>query len=257
MTAFLAALGRIACVGDERLAQPARWSWPARTADRDARYALYHALEAEQRAVIDAPRAPSEAARILSLAQAAFGDLCGLLAGRRDDVLDRVPAEGEWSVRRTLAHAIAVERSYRASAGYARDRRPDEPLKLPDDRRPPPDPAHTAGSFGDILERFAEQRAETDATLAPLTDAQLALPTMWGSYEVDLRHRLHRFASHLAEHTGQIEKGLVALGDQGTDARRIARRIGYLRGLHERRSAASVLAALDAALAAKAEALAV
>ena len=255
MTAFLAALGRIAVIRDERLARPAEWSWPARTADRDARYALYHALEAEQRAVIDAPRAPGEAARILSLAQAAFGDLCGLLAGRPEDLLDRVPAEGEWSVRRTLAHAIEVERSYRANALHARDRRPDEPLKLPDDRRPRPDPAHTTGGIADILARFAEQRAETDASAGGLTDAQLALPTMWGSYEVDIRHRLHRFASHLAEHAVQIEGALRLLGTDDGDARRIARRIGYLRGLHERRTAPAALRALDTALITKATAL--
>ncbi|HEX9268270.1 MAG TPA: hypothetical protein VF998_00365 [Candidatus Limnocylindria bacterium] len=47
----------------------------------------------------------------------------------------------------------------------------------------------------------------------------------------------------------------MALGEAGGDARGIARRIGYLRGLHERRSSAAVVAELDAALGAKADAL--
>jgi uncharacterized damage-inducible protein DinB len=218
----------------------------------DLAYALYHALEQEQRAVIDAPPAPTEAAQILSLGQSAFGELRGLLAGLTDTLLDRAPAPGDWSLRETLAHAIEVERSYREQCLYSAGRSAAEPVKMPEERRPTPDPAHTAGGIAEILQRFAEQRAATDATLAALDETALSRPTFWGGAEVDVRHRLHRFASHIAEHTNQCEEAVRALSAFGDDARSIAKRIGAMRGLHERRTDPATLRALDAALAEKA-----
>jgi hypothetical protein len=226
--------------------------WTFRAVAMDLRYALYHALEEEQRAVIDAPQAATEAARILSLAQSAFGELRGLLAGLDDVLLDRAPAPGEWSLRETLAHMIGVERSYRANTEYSVTRTASDPVLMPTERRPRPDPADTAGGVVDILARFARRRAETDATLAALDEAALARPSMWGGVEVDVRHRLHRFASHLAEHTNQCEKAVRAQDAFGGDGRSIAKRIGAMRGLHERRTDAARLRALDVALAEKA-----
>ena len=213
---------------------------------------MYHALEEEQRAVSDAPRAATEAARILSLAQGAFGELRGLLAGLDDELLDRPAAAGEWSLRETLAHAIAVERSYRTNTEYSVGRVASEPVLMPTERRPQPDPADTTGGVGHIVARFAQRRSETDAAFAALDEAALARPTMWGGFEVDVRHRLHRFASHVAEHGNQCEKTVRALHAFGGDARSIAKRIGAMRGLHERRSDAACLRALDAALDEKA-----
>ena len=237
-------------LSDAELQRPA---WTFRGKPAELGYAMYHALEEEQRAAIDAPRAPTEAARILSLAQSAFGELRGLLAGLDDALLDRAPAEGEWSLRETLAHAINVERSYLASTEYALARTASDPVLMPADRRPQPDPSDTAGGVSDVLGRFARRRAQTDTTFAGLADATLlARPTVWGGFDVDVRHRLHRFASHIAEHTNQCEKALRALDGFGGDARSIAKRIGAMRGLHERRSDPSKLRALDAALEEKA-----
>jgi hypothetical protein len=71
---------------------------------------------------------------------------------------------------------------------------------------------------------------------------------VWDGVEVDVRFRLHRFASHIAEHAYQCEKAIRTLDAYGGDARTICRRIGALRGRHERRSDAATLRALDAAL---------
>jgi uncharacterized damage-inducible protein DinB len=202
-----------------------------------------------------------EASRILVLAQIAFGRLRGLLAGIDDDLLDRAPAEGEWSVRRTMVHAIEVERSYRANTRYALVRRDDEPLKLTAERRPTPDPADTAGGVLDILSAFAARRAETDAALAGLDADQMVRPSQWGPYDVshqvDVRFRLHRFASHIVEHTVQCEKTIEALGMTLNDPRSVVRSIGAARGAHERRSSPATLDALDAALVARADAVGV
>ena len=245
---FDASLARLAVLSDAELRREA---WTFRGSPADLGYALYHALEEEQRAVIASPRPATESARILGLAQSAFGDLRGLLAGLDDAVLDRAPANGEWSLRETLAHAIAVERSYRASTEYALARDATEPVRMPPERRPVSDPADSAGGIADIVMRFAARRTETDATFAAVAEAHLARPTVWSGVEVDVRHRLHRFASHIAEHGYQCEKAVRALDAYGGDARTICRRIGAMRGLHERRSDEPTLRALDAALAEK------
>jgi hypothetical protein len=213
--------------------------------------ALYHALEEEQRAVVAAPQPATESAHILSLAQSAFGDLRGLVAGLDDGLLDRTPGEGEWSLRETLAHAIGVERSYRANIEYSISRDAAEPVLMPAARRPPPEPADTAGDVPHIVARFAARRAETDAALGAVAEAALARPTVWARIEVDVRFRMHRLASHIGEHTYQCEKAIRALGVYGGDARTICRRIGAMRGLHERRTDAARLGMLDAGLAEK------
>jgi hypothetical protein len=227
--------------------------WSFGGSNVDLGYALYHALEQEQRAVVTASPAPIESARILGLAQSAFGDLRGLIAGLDPDLLDRPPSDGEWSLRETLAHAIGVERSYRANTEYSIARTAAEPILMPTERRPKPDPADSAGGTLEIVARFAVHRAATDAALGDVAEADLARPTVWSGSEVDVRHRLHRFASHITQHVYQCEKAIRALGAYGGDARTIARRIGAMRGLHERRTDAARIGALDAALAAKAE----
>jgi len=124
---------------------------------------------------------------------------------------------------------------------------------MPAERRPKADPADTAGGVLEIVGRFAARRAETDASLGATDAALLARPTMWDGIEVDVRFRLHRFASHIAEHAYQCEKAIRALDAYGGDARAIARRIGATRGAHERRSDPATLRGLDAALEEKAE----
>ena len=255
--AFDRALARLARITD----LTARWRWRDVDPPALAGYALYNALEEEQMAVAALAPDGDEASRILTLAQIAFGRLRGLLAAIDDDLLDRVPAEGEWSVRETLVHAIGVERSYRANTQHALVRRDDEPLTLSAERRPQPDPADTSGGVLDILAAFATRRAETDAALAGLDAAQMVRPSQWGPYEVphriDVRFRLHRFASHIVEHTVQCEKTLDALGVTLNDPRAVVRSIGATRGAHERRSSRAVLDALDAALIARADAVGV
>lgn len=188
----------------------------------------------------------------MTLAQIAFGHLRGLLAGVDDELLDRAPAEGEWSLRETLVHAIGVERSYRANTQHALVRHDDDTLTLPADRRPKPDPADTSGGVLDILAAFAARRAETDAALAGLDTDQMLRPSQWGPFEIphriDVRFRLHRFASHIVEHAVQCEKTVASFGVTLSDPRAVVRSIGAARGAHERRSSSAARDALDAAL---------
>ncbi len=243
-------LARLASLTDEQLGGRATW----RGKETDARYALLHStLEQEQGAIVRARLgySGSEAQRILGLAQVAYGDLRGLIAGVGPELLDRAPRAGEWPARDALAHTVGVERSYHANTAFALVRSPDDPLTLPADRRPVPDPTDTAGDGSAIAFRLGQRRAETDAGLSKIRDDQLTLPSAWGSHSadvrIDVRFRLHRFASHLVEHTVQCERALEAAGLPFGDARRVVRRISIARAMHERISSPDDLARLDRA----------
>ena len=248
---FESALRQLARLGDSDLAR--EWTWPGK-GRADLRNAFFITLIEEQAALVASATPTNEADRILSLAQRAFGDLRGLLLAAPDALLDREPAPGEWPIRHTMEHAISVERSYRANTQHALLRRDDEPLVLPPDRRPKPDPADTAGDALAMVRALARRRAETDAALARTEAVELSRPSEWGSFAVDVRFRLHRFGAHLVEHTQQVEKTLRALGQGETDAQAYVRQISIIRARHERRSSEAVRKRLDEALTAVVEA---
>ncbi len=225
------------------VADPGR-AWPWRGAEQEVRDGLYRSLEAEQAAAA-AVRLPSEAARILALAQAAFGDLRGLLAGLPDEIVDRVPREGEWPLRLTLHHMLHRELTFRANTAYALARSTLDPVGLPADQVPGPDEADVSGGIEDILVRYSFEREATDTGFEAVTPEQMLLPSIWGGYEVDVRFRLNRFGGHIAEHTIQCDKTLGWLDLAPAEARLITRRISAVRGLHERYSDPAILDELD------------
>ena len=212
----------------------------------------------EQHALVTTATPTNEAARILVLAQRAYGDLRGLLLAVPDGMLDREPAPGEWPIRKTMEHTIQVERSYRANTQHALLRGDDEPLVLPADRRPKADPADIAGDAPAISAALGRRRAETDAALGDTETADLTKPSQWAAvdtlFSVDVRFRLHRFGAHLVEHAQQVEKTLRQLGQMETDAQAYVRQISILRARHERRSPEALRQRLDENIAALADA---
>jgi hypothetical protein len=59
-----------------------------------------------------------------------------------------------------------------------------------------------------------------------LTDEELDLPsTMWEETRFPIRHRLHRYEAHYAQHTVQIDKTLVAIGGAPSESKRLIRKI--------------------------------
>ena len=248
---FEESLRALATLKDKDLERP--WEWPGK-GGADLRNAFFYLLMEEQSALVVAATPTNEADRILALAQRAFGDLRGLLLAVPDALLDREPAPDEWSIRATMAHTIRVERSYRANTQHALLRRDDDPLVLPEDRRPKPDPADTAGDALAIVNALARRRAETDLALAGTDADQLGRPSEWAAtetpFKVDVRFRLHRFGAHLVEHTQQVEKTLRQLGQAESDAQAYVRQLSIIRARHERRSAEAVRRRLDEAAAA-------
>ena len=251
MSDFDATLRGFAALDEEALARP--WSW--RGKPMDVRFALYRTLEDAQEAHARASAAPCpESRRIMALAQRAFGDLRGLLAGLPADLLDRAPRAGEWPLRETLRHMLLVERRYAVQTRYAVDRKESEPVRIPDDRQPTATPADVEGEIDAILARLGAARADTNHWLGDVGSAAMPRPTIWAGYEVDVRFRLHRFAPHIVEHTIQCEKTLSALGWRATEGRRIVRHVaaavGEVQGLGALAEARQIEALLTERLAA-------
>jgi hypothetical protein len=251
MAGFEEAVRGFAGLDHEALSRP----WPWREGTIDVRYALYRALEEAQEASVGAAAEPHpEARRILALAQRAFGDLRGLLAGLPAERLDTAPRPGEWSIRQTLHHLLVVERRYALQTLYAVERTDTEPVRIPEDRLPAPAQLDDGGDVGALLARLGEARAETDRRLGALSPAAMLRPTIWVKVDVDVRFRLHRFASHLVEHTVQCDKTLGALGWGATEGRRIVRHVtaalGELEGLGAHAAARAIEARLAERLAA-------
>jgi hypothetical protein len=230
MTDVDAALVGFAGLDDEALGR----RWPYQGKPMEVRYALYRTLEDAQEALVGLAGARHpESRRIMSLAQEAFGDLRGLLIGLPDDVLDRAPRAGEWSVGETLRHVLSVEERYMIQTRWAVERADDDPLRIPADRLPPTTPPDIPGGAAELLARIGAARAASNRVLGDVADAAMTRPTQWVQYDVDVRFRLHRFGAHIAEHAVQCEKTLVALGWPITEGRRIVRRLGAMLGAIE------------------------
>lgn len=215
-------------------------------------FVLYDLLRSEQALLARSePSGRTEMARILDLAQKAYGELVGVLAGGADDLLDSA-RDGEWSLRDLLRHAIAVELRYAAQIEYSANRADDEPLAIPSDRLPsdrlsPPEPVFgdsRVGGVTRVLELLGKARATSDQRLNALSEDALARPSLWGTHETNVRMRSHQIAAHLTEVVVQCEK-LLAPHQTNGEARRILRHCCATRGTHERWSPHPARAALD------------
>jgi DinB family protein len=208
---------------------------------------LYGLLRREQALLASSQPPRSEVSRILDFAQAACGDVVGMLVGRDDSLLETA-RDGDWSLRDILRHAIAVELRYAAQVDYSATRAETEPVEirpdlLPCDRLVPPEPEFARSRDGgvlDLLELLGKARAKTDARLANVPDSALTRPSLWGTVRLDVRMRLHQVAAHLTESAIQIEK-IVG----GGELQAIVRRCCVARGMHERWSSGKERSHLD------------
>jgi len=234
----------------DALAAVVRLDGDALAADKRSsrRDALYGLLRREQAIAALAQPARSEVSRILDFAQAAYGDVIGVLVGRDDRLLDSA-RDGEWSLRDVLRHAIAVELRYAAQVEYSASRADTDPIQIPPellpcDRLSPPEsefgPSRSGGVL-QLLRLLGNARTSTDTRLARLPDAALGRPSLWGKQHIDVRMRLHQIAVHLTETAIQMEK----IVGSGGELRAIIRRCCITRGVHERWSTAADRAVLD------------
>lgn len=231
-------------VGDgEPLERPWRWR-DGEDGSTEARYAFYRCAEALDRAGIDAEaalvaagvaRTPSS--RILARATVARWELHGILAALADDDLDRDPGNDEWTLRQTLAHGINVQRAYASYTAWWLGRRhePDFPAEVPEGVGPdfPDEASDGVGTLADIRERLDEAMDVAAGRLGSLNDEELAASARWSGFGLDVGFRLGRWASHLREHTIQVDKTLVFLDHQIREVERLVRHIHAAHGRME------------------------
>lgn len=213
--------------------------WLFRGIDPDARvrYGIYRgaetleAAEAELEAALAGAPARAPGAIRSAPATIARWALQGRLAALDDSFLDRVPRDGEWTLRETLAHTVGGQRGYGAfTRWWLRQPLGDgRPSRIPDsaeaelDRELPPEATEAEGSVADIRSRFDDVLDEWALRVAGLDDAALAASARWAGVPVDIDFRIGRWASHIREHTIQVDKTLDWLGYSPTEPARIVR----------------------------------
>lgn len=234
--AFDAAVADMLAIPDGAL--EGAWRWRADDSlDADVRYGLYRIAEVLEEAVASVERGRAGQARgdeptapavpRLATATLARWALHGALAPLRAGDLDADPGGGEWTVRQTLGHVVASQRSYGWTSAWflSRAGQPDAG-EYPPDGTLPPDPDEAAEGLGDSVEIRARLDGLLDAAaerFGALDAAALEVPGRWSGLPVTIDFRLGRLGSHIREHTVQVDKTLVMIGRPLTEVERIVR----------------------------------
>jgi uncharacterized damage-inducible protein DinB len=212
-------------------------TWPYREGEADLRYGFYRLYERLEEARGEAERRLEAAAISRTAAQPRVGaataarwDLHGILAFLADEDLDRDPGRGDWTLRQTLAHIAHSQRAYTWFTAWWFERRnapaDDYPAAVPDDAIPEwtdDEAAEGRGSLAEIRERLDSTLDDGAAVFGSLDEDALAARARWSGAAVDVGFRLGRWASHIREHTVQVEKTLAALADSPSEVERLLR----------------------------------
>jgi hypothetical protein len=179
---------------------------------------------------------PSAAHWILAQYHAAYRDLQAVLLGLGPKEAEKAPSEGEWPVRRVVAHIVGADLGFYVAVRYALDRRrtgDGRPAEIPDgewDTLLGQEVSSIEAILGGPLPGIqAYHQALHERVLnefAGISEEELAAPsTYWEGQAMSLRFRLHRFDSHLRQHIVQIEKTRTAIGGPPSEAERLLRLI--------------------------------
>lgn len=173
--------------------------------------------------------------QVLGQYHTAYRELQSTLLRIEDDHFEKEPAAGEWSLRTTVGHIFAAERTFFALIISGKEQKlagQERPYSFPDG-----EVARIVGNqdefydlidnqpLADILQRYDQFHQRVLAELAGLTDEQFlgASPVWWEEEEYSLQYRLHRFVAHMRQHHIQIEKTLHLLSVPESEAHRFLR----------------------------------
>lgn len=180
------------------------------------------------------PLTPAQ--KILGFYHAAYTDLQAATLGLNSSDEDREIIPGEWSIRRVLSHIIGADLNFFVSVKFALERHRqglDHPNEIPDedwDRIG----EHTDDSYNDLKASSFDNLSQYHSALhtrilsefGDISDEELKLPsTFWETKILSVRFRLHRFESHMRQHTIQIDKIMAALGHPKNEAKRLLRMV--------------------------------
>lgn len=218
------------------------WAWGAYTSE-GVRFAFFRNYEdlcqmavqiAHARDLAGKPL--SGAQRILAQYHASFMDLQAVMLGVESRFFDKPPAEGEWSLRSTLAHIVGAEMGFYVAIKFAIDRyrKGEDHLRDIDDEtwlgiigmEEPEIDAQMAAPLPRLESFYRDLHLRILTDFSGIANSELGIRTRyWEDEHYSLRFRLHRFDSHLRQHTIQVEKSLQALGFVPSESQRLLRLI--------------------------------
>jgi hypothetical protein len=179
---------------------------------------------------------PTPAEHILSQYHAAYMDLQAAVLGVSNEDAERAPEEGEWSVKRAYAHILGTDFGFSAAVRYALEGHRENrwtPDRIPDEEYPR---LYGIGEkeYDELMDSPFDHMLEFHRTLherileefRTISEDELDLrSTYWEETRFPIQHRLHRYEAHFAQHTIQIDKTLVAVGQAPSESKRLLRKI--------------------------------
>jgi hypothetical protein len=179
---------------------------------------------------------PTPAQHILSQYHAAYLDLQAAILGLSNEDAEKIPAEGEWPVRRVYAHILGADIGFTAVVRYALEGHragswtPDQVsgedetrmIGMSEDEYK----ALARSPLSNMLAYHRKFHPEIISDFSGITDDELNLPsTYWEETRFPIQHRLHRYEAHYVQHTIQIDKTLIAIGQAPSESKRLIRKI--------------------------------
>jgi hypothetical protein len=216
------------------------WEW--QSYDEGVRFAFFRTYEELRQLAARLSILRTKSLHLQSTAQcslgqyhAAYRDLQAVLLGLSPDQMAQVPAPGEWSIVRILPHVIQTSRSFFANILFALERG-RLGLKSPVRMTEADWEKFWLGDTFDQVVKAADLQATLDyfdrfhqrilRDLSGIEDRELEIESWWWEDEpYSIEFRLHRFDSHLRQHTVQVEKTLAMLGLAPNEAKRLLRLI--------------------------------
>src|SRR5688572_4381647 len=179
---------------------------------------------------------PTPAQHILSQYHSANMDLQATLLGLSNEDAERAPAEGEWPVQKAYAHILSAELNFTITVRYALEGH--RAGTWMSEKFSDPDADRLAGITDDDylalvkspLDKMVAYHQELHQVIleefSGITAEELELPsTFWEETRFPIRHRLHRYEAHFTQHTVQIDKTLLAIGQAPSESKRLIRKI--------------------------------
>jgi len=215
-----------------------KWVWKDHESE-GIRFAFFVTLqELRQLAVTLSTIHPklTPARHILSQYHAAYMDLQATVMGISDEDAEKVPAEGEWQVRKVYAHILGADFGFTAIIRYALElHRAGKWTKgpIPESEYPRLYAISEAdydrlmnGPLSGMLAYHHDLHKRIIDEFAGIQDNELDLPsTFWEDTHFPIRHRLHRYEAHIVQHIVQIDKTLVANGQAPNESKRLIRQL--------------------------------
>jgi len=223
-------------LSDKELGHP--WKWKDHESE-GIRFAFFVTLqELRQLAVtISTLRTkPTSAQHILSQYHAAYLDLQAAILGLSAEDAEKIPAEGEWHIRKVYSHILETDIVFTAFVRYALEGHragtwKQGQMSAEDEARlvGMSDEQYEALIKGPLEGMLAYHREFHPMILedfSRVADMELDLPcAFWEATCFPIRHRLHRYEAHCVQHTIQIDKTLIAIGQSPSESKRLARKI--------------------------------